>query len=1306
MKKYILFSAITIALLLCSNLSFGQTPNGTLNLGILTSFEAFTGAGAVANGAGATVNGDVGTNIGIISGFVAPYAGNTYNANAVTAQCRFDLFRTYIHLNALFVDYPGTHAPAFGGGETITPGVYYSGGAGSIGGALTLDGGGDPDAFFVIKFYGAMTVGAGAVVNLTNGTQSCNVFYIADGAISVAADANIKGTLFAKVGAVGLGANVILEGRMLTMAGAITTGVGAVASPPPGVSTIPIFCETGCSPAPEVDVLGVVSNFALYTSLGATANTGISGIDGNIGTNGGAISGYEDSIVIGSPHNANATTAQAKIDLDNAYTALMALPNTILSHAPAFGTGETITAGVYFINGAGSLSGTMTLDAQNNPDAIFVFKFAGAFSVAAASKIILANGARRCNVFWIGGAGVATGAVTIGAGSDLKGTFLSHGGACNTGAGVFLSGRQLSTGGAVNTYSGIIYNNPVCVTSTSLGSSVALVKTASVGGTGALGDVITYTFTVTNTGSTALTNVVVTDPMVGLIITGSPIASLAAGASSSVITGTYTITQTDIDAGSVTNSATATSDEGATDISGTANDNDTPTITTITQTPAVALVKTANVGGTGTLGDVITYTFTITNTGNITLTNIVVTDPMVGLIITGSPIASMAAGASSSVITGTYTITQADIDAGSVTNSATATSDEGATDISGTANDNDTSTITTITQTPAVALVKTASVGGTGSLGDVITYIFAVTNTGNATLTNVVVTDPMVGLIITGSPIASLAAGASSSVITGTYTITQTDIDAGSVTNSATATSDEGATDISGTANDNDTPTITTITQTPAVALVKTASVGGTGTLGDVITYTFTITNTGNATLTNVVVTDPMVGLIITGSPIASLAAGASSSVITGTYTITQADIDAGSVTNSATATSDEGATDISGTANDNDTPTTTTITQTPAVALVKTASVGGAGSLGDVITYIFAVTNTGNATLTNVVVTDPMVGLTITGSPIASMAAGASSSVITGTYTITQADIDAGSVTNSATATSDEGATDISGTANDNDTPTITTITQTPAVALVKTASVGGMGTLGDVITYIFAVTNTGNATLTNVVVTDPMVGLIITGSPIASLAPGTIAIAVGTYTITQTDIDAGSVTNSATVTSDEGATDTSGTANDNDTPTVTATPTPIPALPDFTPATDIDALVFLSSAPTKDFVVNISEIGGAPSDGQVVLKIPKLSAFTITYGAATSTSNVNGGVSVNNNDWVITEDSLFITMTLKAGVIIGANTFSAIGFSITLNSNVPTQTSQPITVTIVNGSGLDSQNNNNTINTVVKAQ
>jgi hypothetical protein len=145
---------------------------------------------------------------------------------------------------------------------------------------------------------------------------------------------------------------------------------------------------------------------------------------------------------------------------------------------------------------------------------------------------------------------------------------------------------------------------------------------------------------------------------------------------------------------------------------------------------------------------------------------------------------------------------------------------------------------------------------------------------------------------------------------------------------------------------------------------------------------------------------------------------------------------------------------------------------------------------------------------------------------------------------------------------------------------------------------------------------------------------------------------------------------------------------------------------LPDFTPTIDIDAVLFLFAAPTKDFVVNISEIGNAPSAGQVVVKIPKQSAFTITYGAVTSTSNVFGGVSVNNNDWIITENSLFITMTLKVGVTIGANTISAIGFSITLKPTAPTQTVQPITATIVNGSGTDGVDDNNTYNTNVKVQ
>jgi hypothetical protein len=462
MKKNVLYTIIIIALF--SNLSFSQT----LELGILTTFEAYTGTGAVDNG-GALLTGDVGADVGIISGCVAPaFIGNVYNDDAVTEQCKVDLFRIYIHLNDLFVTYPGTHAPAFGAGESISPGVYYTGGAGSVGGVLNLDGGGDPNAYFIIKSNGALTIAAGATVNLINGTQSCNVFWIAEGAISVAANAVVKGTLFAHIGAVSLGANVDLEGRMFSFQGAITIGADAVAIAPFCVSTIPVVCEANCSPAAEVDVLGVLSNFALFTSFGAVANTSTTGVDGNIGTDGGAISGYGSSVVVDSFYNSDALTIQAKIDIDNAYTALMALPNTVTIHAPAFGSGETVDPGVYYIGAAGSLAGTITLDGQNNPDAVFVFKFAGAFTVAAASKVILTNDAHPCNVFWIGGAGVATGAISIGATAVLKGTFLSHDGACSSGAGVFLEGRQLSTAGAVNTYAGIIFNNPTCVTSNSL----------------------------------------------------------------------------------------------------------------------------------------------------------------------------------------------------------------------------------------------------------------------------------------------------------------------------------------------------------------------------------------------------------------------------------------------------------------------------------------------------------------------------------------------------------------------------------------------------------------------------------------------------------------------------------------------------------------------------------------------------------------------------------------------------------------------------------------------------------------------
>jgi surface protein len=426
----------------------------TLDLRSLSSFEAFTGTGAVTNSGNFT--GNVGTNVGALTGFTGPnFNGSIHFNDALTAQAELDLLKVYIHLNNIPVTHPSAnnaaHAPAFGSGEVLTPGVYDIGGAGSVAGTLTLNGQGDPNAVFIMKFKGAFTAGAASNIVLINGADAANVFWVAQGALSVGANSTIKGTLLAYPGAITLGVNSSIEGRLLSSVGAITVGVGGTASMP-GTMNIPINPMISYTPAAAVDVLGSIENFSLFTSNGAVANAATSGILGDVGADVGAISGFATSAHIGSFYNSDAVTAQAKIDLDNAYTQLMSIPTTVPNHTPAFGSGETLEPGVYSTPGAGSLVGIITLDGQNNPDAIFIFKFNGAFAAAAQSKVILSNGTRRCNVFWI-----SEGAASIGSFSMIKGTVIAHGGAATMGAGGNLEGRLLSAGGAIGFSTGVVY---------------------------------------------------------------------------------------------------------------------------------------------------------------------------------------------------------------------------------------------------------------------------------------------------------------------------------------------------------------------------------------------------------------------------------------------------------------------------------------------------------------------------------------------------------------------------------------------------------------------------------------------------------------------------------------------------------------------------------------------------------------------------------------------------------------------------------------------------------------------------------
>uniref|UniRef100_UPI00047D9483 T9SS C-terminal target domain-containing protein n=1 Tax=Flavobacterium daejeonense TaxID=350893 RepID=UPI00047D9483 len=208
---------------------------------------------------------------------------------------------------------------------------------------------------------------------------------------------------------------------------------------------------------------------------------------------------------------------------------------------------------------------------------------------------------------------------------------------------------------------------------------------------------------------------------------------------------------------------------------------------------------------------------------------------------------------------------------------------------------------------------------GKTNIGDNIVYNFVVKNTGNVTLTNISITDNKA--TVTGGPIATLEAGASdSTTFTATHAITQDDINRGVFYNLALANAkDSENINVSDTSSDP-TPcttctkdpectdcTITVLPQTPELTVDKTAVVNTRDTtsdvytfVGDVINYTITVTNTGNVSIYNVVVKDPLTGLDTTNEPFV-LNPGESKE-FTQSHTITLADLQVDSITNIATA--------------------------------------------------------------------------------------------------------------------------------------------------------------------------------------------------------------------------------------------------------------------------------------------------------------------------------------------------------------------------------------------------------------------
>jgi hypothetical protein len=171
-------------------------------------------------------------------------------------------------------------------------------------------------------------------------------------------------------------------------------------------------------------------------------NTGPTVLTGDIGSFPTlAITGLSTLALSGINQAGGAVSQQAKNDLVTAYDNVAARPATQTIVADL--GGRTLAPGVYRSPSSIGLTGTLTLDGQGDPGAVFVLQAGSTLTTASASQVQLVNGARSCNVFWQVGS-----SATLGTGSTFRGTILAFTSVTVT-TGVTIDGRVLARNGAV-----------------------------------------------------------------------------------------------------------------------------------------------------------------------------------------------------------------------------------------------------------------------------------------------------------------------------------------------------------------------------------------------------------------------------------------------------------------------------------------------------------------------------------------------------------------------------------------------------------------------------------------------------------------------------------------------------------------------------------------------------------------------------------------------------------------------------------------------------------------------------------------
>lgn len=711
-------------------------------------------------------------------------------------------------------------------------------------------------------------------------------------------------------------------------------------------------------------------------------------------------------------------------------------------------------------------------------------------------------------------------------------------------------------------------------------------------------------------------------------------------------TATFKPQQIDLDRGFVPNTATANGTDPA---NNPAERGIGSARVEVDQKPNYSITKQADHTLVNAAGEQVLYTIIGTNTGNVTLSVVGITDPMFPTLLTGNQ--QLAPGTldcyprlpaevppgARVICRGLHTVTQGELNGYSLDNTAS---------INGHAPDGAvmpekeaTETIRTVVKAE-LGIDKTADLQEIRNIGDPINYTFTLTNASNIDARNISFRDPMFlnadGSMKPGAEVTcNLDGNGFIPYVDGwtldpqegvecraTYLATVADFDRGHVPNTATFdASQPNGTPITQVSDIADVLAI----PAPSMTITNTPDVTSFNAVGQKVRFTYRVQNTGNVTIHDLVVNTGLVlppgTQVICEQPMDALAPGATA-VCYVDYIVTQKDLDAGGIKDNVTADGTysvypgDGQPSIEVPLQTVAATAAVPAVTTPSVTLGKTANPGSVSAVGQPVEYTFTLANEGNVTAYNATIADPMPGLsalrcTVPGAPVPPaptptpapvdpsatptpvdpsasptptpvapepvevtlpMAEMAPGTVVTCTATraATQADLDAGSVVNTARASAN-----VPGGAQVYSLPAsavVDTVT-TPAMTIAKKGTLAdsdgnGKASTGELVTYDIVVVNTGSVTMTNTRVSDPMFQSL-SCAPVApaSLAPGETMRCVGTHTVTTPEAASGALSNTAVVTSDQvsgvGMSATT-TMTAGDPPVAAAVPVPvIPKLP-----------------------------------------------------------------------------------------------------------------------------------------------